>query len=329
MPGRGFDSKRSFRPAPGIRLHQCLRFKTFSLPSGAGPSVLFPDVPRRQTRDWMSGPGHVPGTAGRSGYRTGRPAAGRDHSSPEGLGSSRTNKRSVYPGLPGRRKKSALGRPLLLPRQFRVLQSGFGTLPCPVELSNPATAAGGFGTQVEADNVKILAKKSLSTKNRKPETGKFVSGCLLCGSPLTYLNQETAARCVYCQKVEFANALCRQGHYVCDACHSRDALQVIEHLLLTSKETDMLALLQHIRRHPPSHCTAPNTTAWFPASFWPPTATWGVRSQPKCSRLPCAGEKLWWAAPAPFWVPAALRSASALPSVCSWMLILSQPQSVN
>ena len=97
---------------------------------------------------------------------------------------------------------------------------------------------------------RIVFNNVLATENRKPKTENYSKGCLLCGSPLTYLNRETAARCVYCQKTEFANALCRQGHYVCDACHSRDALQVIEHLLLTSEETDMLALLQHIRHHP-------------------------------------------------------------------------------
>ena len=95
-----------------------------------------------------------------------------------------------------------------------------------------------------------MGKVSFSTENRKPKTENFASGCLLCGSPLTYLNRETTARCVYCHEEDAANALCRQGHYVCDACHSREALTVIEHLLLTTRETDMLALLQEIRRHP-------------------------------------------------------------------------------
>ena len=102
----------------------------------------------------------------------------------------------------------------------------------------------------DAKIVGALGKISFSTENRKPKTENFASGCLLCGSPLTYLNRETTARCVYCHQEDAANALCREGHYVCDACHSREALTVIEHLLLTTRETDLLALLQEIRRHP-------------------------------------------------------------------------------
>jgi hypothetical protein len=57
-------------------------------------------------------------------------------------------------------------------------------------------------------------------------------------------------RCIYCQKEFSANALCQSGHFICDTCHSRDALTVIEHLLMTTRETDMVALLTAIRRHP-------------------------------------------------------------------------------
>ena len=92
--------------------------------------------------------------------------------------------------------------------------------------------------------------KIISTANGKRQTTNYSSGCLLCGAPLTYLSQEITARCVYCQTEQSANAICRDGHYICDACHSRDALAVIEHFLLTTPATDMLALLRETRRHP-------------------------------------------------------------------------------
>ena len=55
---------------------------------------------------------------------------------------------------------------------------------------------------------------------------------------------------MYCHTEQTTNARCQQGHFVCDACHSREALAVIEHLLTTTRETDMLALLEEIRNHP-------------------------------------------------------------------------------
>ncbi len=90
---------------------------------------------------------------------------------------------------------------------------------------------------------------NLLTENRKPETEQ-PSGCLLCGAPLHYVLEETPAHCVYCHTEQTTNVRCQQGHFVCDACHSRDALAVIEHLLTTTRETDMLALLEEIRNHP-------------------------------------------------------------------------------
>jgi 7,8-dihydro-6-hydroxymethylpterin dimethyltransferase len=79
---------------------------------------------------------------------------------------------------------------------------------------------------------------------------KQASGCMVCGSPLNYASQASPAQCVYCRTEQTTNARCQQGHFVCDACHSREALAVIEHLLTTTRETDMLALLEEIRNHP-------------------------------------------------------------------------------
>ncbi len=47
-----------------------------------------------------------------------------------------------------------------------------------------------------------------------------------------------------------ANAVCEQGHFVCDACHTRDGRALIEHICLATAETDLIALLQEIRSHP-------------------------------------------------------------------------------
>jgi len=73
--------------------------------------------------------------------------------------------------------------------------------------------------------------------------------CMVCGAPLTYPERECPELCHYCGQEKLANAVCAEGHFVCDACHSQDALKVMRHLLLQSEERDMVALLKRIRRH--------------------------------------------------------------------------------
>ncbi len=80
--------------------------------------------------------------------------------------------------------------------------------------------------------------------------GKSRTGCMRCGAELVYLERDRHEPCAFCGAVQLANAVCEQGHFVCDSCHSRDAFSVVQHLCLTSTETDMIDLLNRIRRHP-------------------------------------------------------------------------------
>jgi hypothetical protein len=73
---------------------------------------------------------------------------------------------------------------------------------------------------------------------------------MVCGAPLVYQENESPAQCHYCRATLPANALCERGHFVCDACHTTEALAVIEHVCRTTRETDLIALLDEIRRHP-------------------------------------------------------------------------------
>ena len=79
---------------------------------------------------------------------------------------------------------------------------------------------------------------------------RHAANCMKCGAPLTYLGEEKDIPCVFCGKVSAANAMCENGHFVCDACHSMEAVGVIEHICLETSETDMIALFEEIRSHP-------------------------------------------------------------------------------
>lgn len=75
-----------------------------------------------------------------------------------------------------------------------------------------------------------------------PETG-----CLLCGEPLVYFRAVEERTCARCGELKAADAACRSGHFVCDACHMEDPLDRIRRICTTTRETDMLRLFREVR----------------------------------------------------------------------------------
>ena len=45
--------------------------------------------------------------------------------------------------------------------------------------------------------------------------------CLICGAPLEYLPTERMMECALCHKKEQSKTRCTNGHYVCNACHTK------------------------------------------------------------------------------------------------------------
>ncbi len=58
--------------------------------------------------------------------------------------------------------------------------------------------------------------------------------CLICGAPLTYLEEERQEECVLCHKKEGSKTVCEKGHYVCNDCHTQGVDGIIG---LCQKET--------------------------------------------------------------------------------------------
>jgi hypothetical protein len=59
--------------------------------------------------------------------------------------------------------------------------------------------------------------------------------CMVCGSILEYLNEAKELTCSYCGKVEHGHICCPNGHYICDICHNKDAIRIIEDISFTTK----------------------------------------------------------------------------------------------
>lgn len=94
---------------------------------------------------------------------------------------------------------------------------------------------------------------------------KKMHNCMVCQTPLHYASEEQEKACYYCAEVKSTSVTCKEGHFVCDACHSKEALEVIEHICKISTETDMLKLFKQIRAHPSIPKHGPEHHAMVPA----------------------------------------------------------------
>lgn len=79
--------------------------------------------------------------------------------------------------------------------------------------------------------------------------GIYKSGCMICGAPLIYYWKTKESRCYFCGEVLQAIAGCPVGHFVCDRCHSEDAIEIIKKVCLHSNKSDMVELMNTIRSH--------------------------------------------------------------------------------
>ena len=87
---------------------------------------------------------------------------------------------------------------------------------------------------------------------------RHISGCMICGRPLRYLEGQRLMTCSICHREFMSNAGCEAGHFVCDGCHRGD-LSTVEAVCLASTSSDPsvilteLMLLPDVHMHGPEH----------------------------------------------------------------------------
>ncbi len=69
----------------------------------------------------------------------------------------------------------------------------------------------------------------------------------------------------FCGKEFPALIYCPEGHYVCDACHSRGALDVLRDVLNSTKNADPVEILEKVMAHPSVPMHGPEHHAMVPA----------------------------------------------------------------
>ena len=76
------------------------------------------------------------------------------------------------------------------------------------------------------------------------------TNCGVCTRPLTYSASSVIKTCAFCGQEEQTQIYCPAGHYICDSCHSRAALEVLRLVLSTSASTDPTGMLEQVMAHP-------------------------------------------------------------------------------
>ena len=80
--------------------------------------------------------------------------------------------------------------------------------------------------------------------------------CIICGKTLKYEAQSTPQKCEICNSTVISNAICIDGHFVCDTCHSQGTASLTS-LFLKSSEKSPIKLIQHAFNLPEIHMHGP------------------------------------------------------------------------
>ncbi len=79
---------------------------------------------------------------------------------------------------------------------------------------------------------------------------------MICGAPLKYLDGEQQIQCVVCKKIENTKTVCINGHYVCDACHTK-GIDGIFAVCLNEKSKNPVAIMEKLMSLPFCHMHGP------------------------------------------------------------------------
>ena len=74
--------------------------------------------------------------------------------------------------------------------------------------------------------------------------------CGVCGRPLVYDVESTTLTCSLCGREESSLIRCPAGHFICDDCHGKPALDVLADLLGRTDSADPMAILEQAMAHP-------------------------------------------------------------------------------
>lgn len=73
---------------------------------------------------------------------------------------------------------------------------------------------------------------------------------MVCGEKLIYRANAENLACYFCGDVKPGSISCVNNHFVCDACHGKDALSAITGIALNTTSDDPIAIAEQMMSHP-------------------------------------------------------------------------------
>ncbi len=80
--------------------------------------------------------------------------------------------------------------------------------------------------------------------------------CLICGAPLRYSENDTLTECALCHKKEGSKVSCKNGHYICNECHSGGVDAIIS-VCLAETSKNPVEILRKLMAMPFCHMHGP------------------------------------------------------------------------
>ena len=80
--------------------------------------------------------------------------------------------------------------------------------------------------------------------------GKSTEHCTVCGTKLEYRDRGVTLTCSYCGRQEEGHIACSRGHYLCNACHGRNILTLIEDHCRSTTLKDPMEIAELLMGHP-------------------------------------------------------------------------------
>ncbi|MFX1392872.1 MAG: DUF5714 domain-containing protein [Promethearchaeota archaeon] len=89
--------------------------------------------------------------------------------------------------------------------------------------------------------------------------------CEICGKDLVYAEEHKKLQCEFCSKHFDTNIFCKDGHYICDSCHSKEPIEIIENFCEKTDLKDPFEIANKIMKHRKFKVYGPEHHALTPA----------------------------------------------------------------
>ena len=95
----------------------------------------------------------------------------------------------------------------------------------------------------------------------------------MCGKSLVYGTEEITGQCSFYGEKHPTLIFCPEGHYICDTCRQRGALEILKGVLSTTTAADPAEISETVMSHPavpmhgPEHRRTPLLQAVQPHGF--------------------------------------------------------------